>query len=124
MCYVFFFKQKTAYDMRISDWSSDVCSSTALLMGNSPEVIERCRRVYDNHKALTINSIEYGINYTVEAVPPTYPVSALAMSRRSAVNKPHQPDQAEFVGLPDEKDRKSTRLNSSNSCATRMTSYA
>src|SRR3546814_8468201 len=30
MCYlisVFFFKQKTAYEMRISDWSSDVCSS-------------------------------------------------------------------------------------------------
>src|SRR3546814_8269141 len=33
MCYIcvvmhfFFFKQKTAYEMRISDWSSDVCSS-------------------------------------------------------------------------------------------------
>src|SRR3546814_4673644 len=27
MCSFFFFKQKTAYDMRISDWSSDVCSS-------------------------------------------------------------------------------------------------
>src|SRR3546814_11039313 len=26
-CCVFFFKQKTAYEMRISDWSSDVCSS-------------------------------------------------------------------------------------------------
>src|SRR3546814_6123724 len=26
-CYMFFFKQKTAYEMRISDWSSDVCSS-------------------------------------------------------------------------------------------------
>src|SRR3546814_2895815 len=26
-CVVFFFKQKTAYEMRISDWSSDVCSS-------------------------------------------------------------------------------------------------
>src|SRR3546814_20582086 len=25
--YMFFFKQKTAYEMRISDWSSDVCSS-------------------------------------------------------------------------------------------------
>src|SRR3546814_243421 len=25
--FVFFFKQKTAYEMRISDWSSDVCSS-------------------------------------------------------------------------------------------------
>src|SRR3546814_18865188 len=28
MCVIFFFfKQKTAYEMRISDWSSDVCSS-------------------------------------------------------------------------------------------------
>src|SRR3546814_17446420 len=27
MYLVFFFKQKTAYEMRISDWSSDVCSS-------------------------------------------------------------------------------------------------
>src|SRR3546814_12488166 len=27
MSYFFFFKQKTAYEMRISDWSSDVCSS-------------------------------------------------------------------------------------------------
>src|SRR3546814_8074330 len=27
VCICFFFKQKTAYDVRISDWSSDVCSS-------------------------------------------------------------------------------------------------
>src|SRR3546814_2563259 len=27
VCLCFFFKQKTAYEMRISDWSSDVCSS-------------------------------------------------------------------------------------------------
>src|SRR3546814_17332141 len=27
MVFVFLFKQKTAYEMRISDWSSDVCSS-------------------------------------------------------------------------------------------------
>src|SRR3546814_8759854 len=27
MYLVFFFKQETAYEMRISDWSSDVCSS-------------------------------------------------------------------------------------------------
>src|SRR3546814_4374408 len=31
----FFFKQKTAYEMRISDWSSDVCSS------DLPEVRDR-----------------------------------------------------------------------------------
>src|SRR3546814_18520836 len=30
MSHVFFFKQKTAYEMRISDWSSDVCSSDLL----------------------------------------------------------------------------------------------
>src|SRR3546814_19222988 len=30
MCF-FFFKQKTAYEMRISDWSSDVCSSDLTL---------------------------------------------------------------------------------------------
>src|SRR3546814_3566065 len=27
VCVLFFFRQKTAYEMRISDWSSDVCSS-------------------------------------------------------------------------------------------------
>src|SRR3546814_13441149 len=30
MLFFFFFKQKTAYEMRISDWSSDVCSSDLL----------------------------------------------------------------------------------------------
>src|SRR3546814_18044554 len=34
--FVFFFKQKTAYEMRISDWSSDVCSSDL--------VVHRARR--------------------------------------------------------------------------------
>src|SRR3546814_15903166 len=29
-CFFFFFKQKTAYALRISDWSSDVCSSDLL----------------------------------------------------------------------------------------------
>src|SRR3546814_8712526 len=31
MCMCLFFKQKTAYEMRISDWSSDVCSSDLAL---------------------------------------------------------------------------------------------
>src|SRR3546814_8388702 len=35
MYFVFFFKQKTAYEMRISDWSSDVCSSD--LIGDKRE---------------------------------------------------------------------------------------
>src|SRR3546814_9577665 len=32
---VFFFKQKTAYEMRISDWSSDVCSSDLQVLGRT-----------------------------------------------------------------------------------------
>src|SRR3546814_17425529 len=32
LCYFFFFKQKTAYEVRISDWSSDVCSSDLLAL--------------------------------------------------------------------------------------------
>src|SRR3546814_4534552 len=37
--YLFFcFKQKTAYEMRISDWSSDVCSSDLLLLANNVKV--------------------------------------------------------------------------------------
>src|SRR3546814_5947199 len=38
----FFFKQKTAYEMRISDWSSDVCSSDlarACMNSTSPEAL-------------------------------------------------------------------------------------
>src|SRR3546814_13558169 len=31
-----FFKQKTAYEMRICDWSSDVCSSDLLAYGDHP----------------------------------------------------------------------------------------
>src|SRR3546814_3088189 len=35
--YVFFFKQKTAYEMRISDWSSDVCSSDLQARGEGAD---------------------------------------------------------------------------------------
>src|SRR3546814_14261627 len=34
--FFFFFKQKTAYEMRISDWSSDVCSSDLLAGTSAP----------------------------------------------------------------------------------------
>src|SRR3546814_17450498 len=54
MLFFFFFKQKTAYEMRISDWSSDVCSSDlgdTLRIGtqrvrlhgiDAPELAQRC----------------------------------------------------------------------------------
>src|SRR3546814_5603428 len=37
MFVVFFFNQKTAYEMRISDWSSDVCSSDLGPAGQSDD---------------------------------------------------------------------------------------
>src|SRR3546814_1512496 len=36
--FFFFFKQKTAYEMRISDWSSDVCSSDLLADAAPPPI--------------------------------------------------------------------------------------
>src|SRR3546814_9619794 len=44
----FFFKQKTAYEMRISDWSSDVCSSDLL----AADHIDRGWHVHDPRLAL------------------------------------------------------------------------
>src|SRR3546814_1400082 len=38
-CLFFLFKQKTAYEMRISDWSSDVCSSDLTLAWATMRVI-------------------------------------------------------------------------------------
>src|SRR3546814_2912479 len=56
MVVLFFFKQKTAYEMRISDWSSDVCSSDlpcdprALATVSDCTITDgdavRCRRTY------------------------------------------------------------------------------
>src|SRR3546814_4371996 len=57
----FFFKQKTAYEMRISDWSSDVCSSDLLIQlsrralaeaGSSPSDAYHQQERYLPHKCL------------------------------------------------------------------------
>src|SRR3546814_5991558 len=42
--FFFFFKQKTAYEMRISDWSSDVCSSDLLRYGKGARSPKCCDR--------------------------------------------------------------------------------
>src|SRR3546814_7345001 len=45
MClFFFFFKQKTAYEMRISDWSSDVCSSDLWLLIAGALLLIACLR--------------------------------------------------------------------------------
>src|SRR3546814_8218956 len=75
LCFIFFFffKQKTAYEMRISDWSSDVCSSdlfirerSAILAqaGENPEAvfnhpawwIDQLRRSYPDQWQVLLHS--------------------------------------------------------------------
>src|SRR3546814_2459723 len=54
----FFFKQKTAYDMRISDWSSDVCSSD-LRRGDEP--LGAARHV--GRRPLAETPVELGLDF-------------------------------------------------------------
>src|SRR3546814_4101973 len=51
-----FVKQKTAYDMRISDWSSDVCSSDLLTLSQS-----QTRQLEQSHQALAASEAAYGL---------------------------------------------------------------
>src|SRR3546814_4639275 len=51
----FFFKQKTAYEMRISDWSSDVCSSDLTAPDlDRPGLTNRSDEVHALHTAPTL----------------------------------------------------------------------
>src|SRR3546814_9697820 len=66
LIHFFFFKQKTAYEMRISDWSSDVCSSDLIKIqrrlhpGIDSAILERVlqsQRVHDSgHHAHVVGS--------------------------------------------------------------------
>src|SRR3546814_5038410 len=86
----FFFKQKTAYEMRISDWSSDVCSSD--LSMNIDDTRGKARPVHSILLGAGILIVEHLCNlaavpdegFEFSAVPPkfcgvgTFPVRALA----------------------------------------------
>src|SRR3546814_363881 len=50
--FIFFFKQKTAYEMRISDWSSDVCSSDLPTGGEVPGNVQGNRPASDFWRAV------------------------------------------------------------------------
>src|SRR3546814_15963297 len=49
---MFFFKQKTAYEMRISDWSSDVCSSDLIQIA----IDQRCRNADQQAKRKAVGA--------------------------------------------------------------------
>src|SRR3546814_5562341 len=80
----FFFKQKTAYEMRISDWSSDVCSSDLPSAGRSSYLIR-----YEASKLLRslIESVTSNVPVTAKSRPVTVCESWLARSEERRVGK-------------------------------------
>src|SRR3546814_15052254 len=60
MCFIFFFKQKTAYEMHISDWSSDVCSSDLSIAGIDPVVTLVHRYESESSSSLSYQDVMKG----------------------------------------------------------------
>src|SRR3546814_2461648 len=95
-CIFFFFKQKTAYEMRISDWSSDVCSSD-LYTEKEPDALGLATDGFvDPFHHATLQRPSYGVQSRLD-------YRALVVEGRDG----------QRVALV-KGDRKSTRLNSSH----------
>src|SRR3546814_1733452 len=114
--FVFFFKQKTAYEMRISDWSSDVCASDllveALLRGPDPlpelqavlanDEIEVAQAILERSRVLQDQDL-------IDVVMRRAEEHRMAIALRNDVSVAVAEALLEKSG-----DRKSTRLNSSH----------
>src|SRR3546814_10099728 len=125
-----FFKQKTAYEMRISDWSSDVCSSDLAARGRDQHlrlehealaghVVERVHRA--RIQALAALAVDHAETAAPADAPVAEVVADATVHRlRRALAQPRADDHAArmAVGRRDQArdvgDRKSTRLNSSH----------
>src|SRR3546814_5735438 len=105
--FFFFFKQKTAYEMRISDWSSDVCSSDLELLG--ADVAE-----HQPH-GLVCGLREIGIGFdTRRDHHPCRAVAADHHRRRRDLDAEALAEFGTALEIHLCEDRKSTRLNSSH----------
>src|SRR3546814_6438491 len=115
----FFFKQKTAYEMRISDWSSDVCSSdllTAPALAPSLDQVGRpdhaARDAHRPEQLRNLLAIGRRLNFQIDKPRPLAPLGLedrgvdLLSYRRANRGTDRTSD--------DPADRKSTRLNSSH----------
>src|SRR3546814_5387832 len=91
----FFFKQKTAYEMRISDWSSDVCSSDLV----TSSLLADYRRTEEQEKALQAK---------VEQLKGDY----LDLRRRSIQYNIYQPEVDTNQALYDRSEENTSELQS------------
>src|SRR3546814_3883537 len=81
--FFFFFKQKTAYEMRISDWSSDVCSSDLGAKSPLRKAMSAIRDNFNAGQAGASSSPAASSASTAGGVGP--PAWAKAMKRRQAM---------------------------------------
>src|SRR3546814_4907933 len=105
--YVFFFQHKTAYELRISDWSSDVCSSDldqALSQGDTLTSSQIQSLKDDIAGALSDSQAD------IEALRTT----ASTFVGNTVVSGLPGGDQGNQANAHRDIDRKSTRLNSSH----------
>src|SRR3546814_8499080 len=111
---LFFFKQKTAYEMRISDWSSDVCSSDLLdEVSVAPDA--RIGLEVGGAVALVVRVVPEADRHAGEGLHADQ-LALLAGHRPAAVVVDlyrHAEAAALDLAAP-HRDRKSTRLNSSH----------
>src|SRR3546814_9121372 len=69
---LFFFKQKTAYEMRISDWSSDVCSSDLHAASHSPSSLPTAFGTATHHRVSATRTARQGQPSPARAVNRTH----------------------------------------------------
>src|SRR3546814_3192481 len=142
-CFVFFFfKQKTAYEMRISDWSSDVCSSDLLDLQDAltiQPVLRLAHQAGADAAVLPVGIDRHGVEPAAVAVVAAADAAGhragtlgqedlgigAALPQRDVARRVVVPD-GEAAALPQRRaggkvvvgvrpdDRKSTRLNSSH----------
>src|SRR3546814_17330500 len=80
MCF-FFFKQKTAYEMRISDWSSDVCSSD---LQDGTDVVRQGQG--EGHQPSPSSG-----SWSLTTSSPSTTRAGSTSLRSPAITKPHRP---------------------------------
>src|SRR3546814_9777509 len=112
----FFFKQKTAYEMRISDWSSDVCSSD--LPGDIVDQKTGCQASRHGHPARGAGPLRdergAGALFDIHADGPGAAGCTLRRHRQDALVRQCPVTVGSAARDIETRDRMSTRLNSSH----------
>src|SRR3546814_5431501 len=103
MCACCFFKQKTAYEMRISDWSSDVCSSDLHILSAVPVGTDQMVRDYYMNELGVINRFirQHAFGYEYYLADETAKDANFFLCRNKSTFSPgqeHQPEDRKSVG--------------------------